>query len=32
MDYGNEISELLDSGWGYDDAADWCAFVTGEDN
>ena len=32
MDYGNEISELIAEGWGYEDAAEWCAFVAGESN
>lgn len=32
MDYGNEISELLAEGWSYDDAAEWCVFIAGEDS
>ena len=31
MDYSNEISELIDEGWSWEDAAEWCAFVAGED-
>ena len=31
MEYGHEISELLDEGWSYEDAVEWCAFVAGED-
>lgn len=32
MDYSNEVSELLSEGWSYEDAAEWCAFVAGEDS
>jgi hypothetical protein len=31
MDYSNEISELLATGWSYEDATEWCAFVACED-
>lgn len=31
MEYGHEISELLAAGWSYEDAVEWCAFVSGED-
>ena len=31
MEYSNEISELIADGWSYEDAAEWCAFVAGED-
>jgi hypothetical protein len=30
MEYGNEINELLAEDWSYEDAAEWCAFVAGE--
>ena len=29
-DYGNEIAELLADGWDYDEAVEWCEFVSGE--
>lgn len=30
-DYSNEINELLDNGWSYEEAEEWCKFVCGED-
>ena len=30
-DYGNEISELMDQGYTYEDAVEWCKFVYGEE-
>ena len=29
-DYGNEISELLANGWDYDEAVEWCEFMSGD--
>lgn len=29
-DYSNEISELLADGWDYDEAVEWCKFISGE--
>lgn len=26
-DYGNEISEMIDSGWSYEEAVEWCEFM-----
>lgn len=30
-DYGNEISELLDNGYSYEEAVEMCEFVFGEE-
>ena len=29
-DYGNEINELLSNGWSYEDAVEYCKFISGE--
>lgn len=29
-DYGNEISELIAEGWTYEEAEEWCKFVSGD--
>lgn len=29
-DYGNEINELVNDGWDYDDAVAWMGFIMGE--
>lgn len=30
-DYGNEINELVNDGWDYDDAVAWQEFIMGKD-